>query len=957
MFSIRNVHLTLKAFLTFVPSLVRSLAFSESRYSFLLKVSMLATMLFISNFALASAMEILPYRDNAAIVMGDTNITARVDFLLDERNTFNITDVQRANINWQENRRDILDLGYKDHPVWLRIPVSFGELQKEDWFLRLGTGLLRDVEVYFISDGSVIQEYPLNQVNSFDEKPYNHSQFIFPFHAQSEKNVTVYVRIYHSTQILFPVYLETDSTLAKNSQDLSFLFGAFAGLIAVLALYNLFVYFATKDLAYLFYVSYIISIGFYFISLNGIGFQFFWSSFPLLDQYLLFVPINSVVLFSCLFIVEFLNLRKLSKYLVLYFYGLAGFAFLFCLPLLNQNFELAAKLNASLTTLAFMSFIVVGIYCWRKQAAAYAFYYVLAWIVFSITVIIASLAFLGLAPYDLRYANAAQFGSAVEAVLISFALGARINLLREESYKAQAENKAKSNFIAKMSHEIRTPMTGILGMSELLAERLEDATNKHYNNVIHQSGQTLLKIINDILDYSKIEAGNMEIRKSPFDLEKLVLETIDLYKVRALERSLELIADVDSNLPALVKGDEQRIKQVLSNLLSNAVKFTPEGQIILKVLVLDATSGFVKISVIDSGEGIDVAYQQVLFDAFSQEEKASNAISRQSGGVGLGVTISKQLVEMMGGTIGFSSRKGLGSTFWFKLNLEPCEGKFLNKREFSQRELDGKRILVVDDNFTFCELLKIQVERWGMDVYIAHNGEQALNMLLQSDKANISFDLVSIDLYMPVMDGLQLGEQMNEHESLRNIPRVLLTSIANLPSRNQLVNAGISIAVEKPCAASGLYEAFVNTITIDDDDQSSAVVGKVNKKRESLRLLLVEDDHVNQMVLKGILQQLGHKVEVLSNGQEVLDKVQADDRSFDMILMDCEMPVMDGYEATRRIRQWERKNQMLPVVIIALTAHLLEDQRDICLNAGMDNCIDKPLDAKKLNELVRSYMF
>ena len=644
--------------------------------------------------------------------------------------------------------------------------------------------------------------------------------------------------------------------------------------------------------------------------------------------------------------------------LVRYFYITASLAFLVTLPLLNNDFELVAKLSAVMTTIAFLSYVIVGVYCWKRQSLAiYAFYYVLAWVIFSLFVVSASLTFLGIGEYHLNYLYSAQFGAAIEAVLISLALGARINLLREESYKALADNKAKSNFIAKMSHEIRTPMTGILGMSELLSERLDDATNKHYNNVIYQSGQALLTIINDILDYSKIEAGNMEIRDGTFDLEKLVLETIELYKVRAIEKSLELIADVDANLPALVRGDARRIKQVMSNLLSNAVKFTPEGQIIVKVLVLDVNTGLIKISVIDSGDGIDEAYQQVLFDSFSQEEKVNNTISRQGGGVGLGLTICKQLVEMMGGTMGFSSRKGLGSTFWFKQTLTPCEGKFVSKREFSQKELEGARILIVDDNFTFCELLKIQVERWGMEAYVAHNGEQALNMLLQSEKANISFDLVSIDLYMPVMDGLELGVQMNEHESLRNIPRVLLTSIANLPTRKQLLASGISIAVEKPCAANGLYEAFVNTVNLESDLDSASYAGKVNSKGESLRLLLVEDDDVNQMVIKGILQKMGHKVEVLANGQEVLDKVQADDRSFDMILMDCEMPVMDGYEATRRIRQWERKNQMLPVVIIALTAHLLDDQRDICLNAGMDNCIDKPLDAKKLNELIRSYMF
>lgn len=890
-----------------------------------------------------------------SIQSGGVNISARAESLVDERDYLRIEKIRQTHKEWSRNNRDILDLGFQENPVWLRFNFSFGELEDERWYLHLGTGQLRDIEVYFFNDNEIFQTYRVKDLKSFSDKPFNHANYIFPFLATSGSAVDVYVRIAHNTQLLFPVMLEDQNSLNEGSQNLNFLFGAFVGLIGVLALYNIFIYFATRDLAYLYYVCYIVASGTYFVTLNGVGFQVFWPELPDLDQYFLFLPIVSVVVFACLFIVEFLNLRKVSAYLVWYFYFLAFVTVLVSLPLFGGQFELASKLIALLTAASFMSFIMVGVYSWRNNVS-YAAYYVLAWVVFCLLVIAASLAYLGFAPYELAYAHAAQFGSVIEAVLLSLALGARINSLREESYQAQAENKAKSNFIAKMSHEIRTPMTGILGMSELLAERLDDATNKHYNNVIYQSGQALLTIINDILDYSKIEAGNMEIKKGTFDLEKLVLDTIEIYKVRAIEKSLELIADIDSDIPSLVKGDAQRVKQVMTNLLSNAVKFTPEGQIILKVLLIDKASGLVKISVIDSGEGIDEDYQQVLFDAFSQEEKISNTISRKSGGIGLGLTICKQLIEMMGGSMGFSSRKGLGSTFWFKLALEPCEGKFANKREFSQRELEGSRILIVDDNFTFCELLKIQVERWGMEAYIAHNGEQALNMLLQSEKANVSFDLVSIDLYMPVMDGLELGRQMSEHESLREIPRVLLTSIANLPTRSQLLESGISIAVEKPCTASGLYEAFVNTASADKDSEY-LVAGKVSDKGESLRLLLVEDDEVNQMVIKGILQKMGHKVEVLANGQEVVDKVQADDRSFDMILMDCEMPVMDGYEATRRIRQWERKQQMLPVVIIALTAHLLDDQRDVCLNAGMDNCIDKPLNAKKLNELIRSYMF
>ncbi len=895
------------------------------------------------------------FRDQLVITQGGHNLSSRVDYLIDREDRFTFEKVHRTDRGWQANTRDFVDIGFQKHPVWMRMDVTIGETQSNHWYLHLGTGIFRDLEVYFVKDGEVFSSYEVKELEQFSDKPYQHVDFVFPFEASAGESIRIFMRIVHPS-ITMPIFIQDHETVGASSQNLNFLFGAFVGLIVVLAIYNLFVYSATRDIAYLYYVLYVLSVGSYFVALSGIGFQFLWPGYPGLDIHLSYLPAAGVVVFSCLFIVEFLNLQRFSSYLVGYFYLLALLAFVASLPLLSGHYELVSNLYATLTTISFLSFIVVGVYAWR-QDVDYALYYVVAWIFFCLTVVGTSLAYLGLAPFDPIYIYGAQLGSVVEAILLSLALGARINSLREDSYRAQAENKAKSNFIAKMSHEIRTPMTGILGMSELLAERLSDATNKHYNSVIYQSGQALLTIINDILDYSKIEAGNMEIKRGTFDLEQLVLDTIEVNKVRAIEKSLELIADIDSNISSLVKGDEQRVKQVMMNLLNNAVKFTPEGQIILKVLLVDKESGLVKISVIDSGEGIDEDYQQVLFDAFSQEEKITNTITRQSGGVGLGLTICKQLVEMMGGTMGFSSRKGLGSTFWFKLALEPCEGKFLNKREFSQKELEGARILIVDDNFTFCELLKIQVERWGMEVYIAHNGEQALNMLLQSEKANVSFDLVSIDLYMPVMDGLELGRQMNEHESLRNIPRVLLTSIANLPTRSQLMESGISIAVEKPCAANGLYDAFVNAVNIEPDGRNVEMLGQKGAKSESLRLLLVEDDEVNQMVIKGILQKMGHKVEVLANGQEVLEKVQADDRSFDMILMDCEMPVMDGYEATRRIRQWERKQQMLPVVIIALTAHLLDDQRDICLSAGMDNCIDKPLDAKKLNELIRSYMF
>lgn len=916
-----------------------------------------ALLLCLSPLQLAQAMELQPKQAPLFLTEGNTNLSAYVSYLVDEQSNLDLESVRNIGEgDWQQNQRDIIDLGFQKHPVWLKLDLKFGEFDEQEiWSLHLGTGLLRNLEIYTFLNGEAQAPYVVKDLKNFSEKPNFHPDYIVTLNAHPNTEMDVFIRIVHPTQILFPIKLETDATLRESTQYLQFLMGTFAGLILVMALYNFFVFMSTRDIAYFYYVIYVSASGFYFTSLNGIGFQYFWPQLPWFDQWANSLAIGVVVIFSSLFIIHFLNLRNISKYLVWYFQGICALTILSSVPLLAGEFFLVSKLYAVLTTVAFLSFIATGVYCWKRQRT-FAFYYVLAWIIFSTTVVFASLAYLGLVPYSLTYAYSAQVGSVIEALLISFALGARINILRYETLKAQAENKAKSHFIAKMSHEIRTPMTGILGMSELLSERLEDPTNKHYNSVIYQSGQALLSIINDILDYSKIQAGNMEIHKNPFDLEKLVLESIEVYKIRAAEKSLELIADIDPDLSRLVLGDGVRIRQVINNLLSNAVKFTPEGQVIVKVLLLDKEKGLVKISVIDSGEGIDETYQQTLFDAFSQGNQQVSTITRQTGGVGLGLTICKQLCEMMGGFMGFSSRKGLGTTFWFQLNLPACEGKFANKQEFGKQELEGRRILIVDDNFTFCELLKIQVERWGMEAYVAHNGEQALSMLLQGEKASVNFDLVSIDLYMPVMDGLELSRQMNEHESLKNIPRVLLTSVANVPSQFKLKEVGISIAVEKPCAASGLYEAFVNAINLEGSGKYPAAKNRKSEK-ESVRILLVEDDEINQMVIKGLLQKLGHTVEVLENGRQALEKVQADDRSFDMILMDCEMPVMDGYEATRRIRQWERKQQMLPVVIIALTAHLLDDQMEICLNAGMDNCIDKPLDAKKLNAVLHSYMF
>lgn len=901
------------------------------------------------------------------------NLGPFVHYLEDERGELTLDEVRRASL-WQRNHHNLLDLDFSESAYWLKVDISLSSRLKSDWIVNLGLGVYRDLEIYILSKNEVLATSTTRQLDSFADKPFYHRNLVQPFSISDSANsslisstgldgkfsealpIQVFIRIKHAAQLMVPLSVLPKPVFEKQTQSTQFVFGAYVGLIIVIALYNLFIFISTRDKAYIYYVLYITFTGIYFVSLSGIGFQYLWPNSPSMDLWGYTVAIGLVLFFASLFIVEFLNLKSISKYLAWYFYGIGGFSAITALAAFTGEIELVSKLSAVNAMICFTSFIITGAYCWYFRNAFFAAYYMVAWLIFCLTVVVASLSFLGVFPYSIKLIHAAQLGSVIETVLISFALAARINQLKYESFKARADSKAKSEFIAKMSHEIRTPMNGVLGMSELLAERLKDPTDKHYNNIVHQSGHALLTIINDMLDYSKIEAGSMDINIKPFDLEKLVVETIELSKVKAMEKSLELIADVDSNIPALVEGDALRVQQIMTNFLSNAIKFTREGQVILKVVLEDQKHNIIKISVIDSGEGIEESYQEKLIKAFSQKRfTEGQTIERENGGMGLGLTICKQLVELMGGGINFESRHGLGSTFWVELCLPAYylqQGQ-LKTRKAQPGDLKGYRILIVDDNFTFCELLKIQVEKWGMEAYIAHNGEQALNMLEKSEKAMVRFDLVSIDLYMPVMDGLDLGEQMNEHEAFREIPRVLLTSVANLPSKQRLQRAGVSLAVEKPCSASWMYEAFAEALGLRESEVIPFRM--IPTSDQSLNILVAEDDEVNQIVIKGMLLKLGHSIELLENGQEALDRRMADDRSIDLIMMDCEMPIMDGYESTRRIRQWERTQQVKALPIIALTAHLLEDQQMTCLNAGMDACLSKPIDAKKLALMLGSY--
>lgn len=852
-------------------------------------------------------------------------------------------------IDWEENTEAKFNFAFSEATLWARFTILDIENIAGKRFLNIDYTHLDLVDVYYIQNGRLLKHYQVGDTIPFSKRPLDFRTPLFPLPQSVSGNVDVYLKVVTNGPQVIPLELTSRHMVDHKDKLLFAWIGAYAGIMAVMFLYNFFLYTVLREASYIYYLLYIAATAALQISLEGFNFRYLWPNTPAINNPHIILLSSLMPICAVAFIAKFLKLKEQGN-----IFEITVARFLFVSFSLIFVFSLALPYALSLKSTYILAYISIlfgfylGVrYAFIKSEAPKSF--ALAWGIYLVCIMAYLMDVQGHITGSFITEHAMQIGSVIEITLLSIALAQRISSEKRMRYAAlkekaaaEAATEAKSLFLANMSHEIRTPMNGVTGVIELLKDSKLDQLQNRYINIIHSSSMSLLNIIDDILDYSKIESGKMEVEAIPMQLHAQLDDCVAILAPRSEEKGLSVYIDHDPNIPDTLFSDPTRIRQILLNFLSNSVKFTEQGSITIRSQLLDDKK--VKVSVIDTGIGISKEAQAKLFSSYSQAETST---TRQFGGTGLGLAISKMLSSLLGGEVGIESEEGVGSEFWFSFNtqLSITEANTEAKNAHTDQawpKCNKTLVYNLADSSLWSNIQRVLESQFRSILKL--EGNPALIQHLESTENSNDRDH-----YVYLCDFDQLKTLLHDSNLQANKDRFHVLFQHNEDTRAE-AQQSFNHLIEYPLSLSDIRSVGTK-LTAHSVDlrriQSLNLTG--------LNCLVAEDNQVNQLVIKGLLTKFDANVNLVNDGEQAQNYIARHHSEIDVIFMDIEMPNRNGYEATQWIREFEQREGLTPTPIFGLSAHALESYISKGEALGMNGFITKPITLPQLIKTLSPY--